>query len=122
MLLSLTIIAALFIDYLFGEVRRLHPLVGFGNVASAVEKKLNRSCYPQKTLGILSWSVLVLPIPIILWSIQISENLSTIIDILVVYFAVGLNSLKTHVLDVYHALKTNDIDLAREKVSMIVSR
>ena len=122
MLVSLIIIAAVFFDYLFGEVRKFHPLVGFGNIASAIEKQLNRNGYPRKTLGILSWIILVLPIPIVLWSIQLSVNLSILVDILILYFALGLNSLKAHVLNVYYALKAGDLDLAREKVSMIVSR
>ena len=122
MSLSLTIIAALLLDYLFDEVRKFHPLVGFGNIASAIEKRLNNSNYPQKILGAFSWGILVLPLPAILWAVQLSENISILVDILILYFALGANSLKAHVLAVFHALKSDDIELARQKVAMIVSR
>ena len=39
--MPLAALAAVVLDRLLGEPRRWHPLVGFGNLASALEKKLN---------------------------------------------------------------------------------
>ena len=36
MLLTLSVFSALIIDFIVGEPRRWHPLVGFGNVAGAI--------------------------------------------------------------------------------------
>jgi len=121
-ILPLSILFAISLDYLFGEVRRFHPLVGFGNVASRLENKLNISQLPQKLTGMLCWLVLVLPLPVIIWNFSLSENWMIVINVTVIYFAIGLDSLKSHVLNVYDALKSDDVDLARERISMIVSR
>ena len=40
-------LAAVVLDRLLGEVRRFHPLVGFGNLAAAVEKRLNNRRLPS---------------------------------------------------------------------------
>ena len=41
-MLALLLIAGVLLDLLLGEVRRWHPLVGFGRLANALEQRLNR--------------------------------------------------------------------------------
>ena len=47
-------------DRLFGEVRRFHPLVGFGHWAAAVERGVRRFS-DQRGAGVLAWALAVLP-------------------------------------------------------------
>ena len=60
-------LAAVVLDRLLGEVRRFHPLVGFGNLAAAVEKRLNNRRLPSGLLGSLHFAPtfgrLLLPVP-----------------------------------------------------------
>ena len=64
--MPLTALLAVLFDRLFGEVRRWHPLVGFGNLAGAIEKKLNR-----RTLlaGVVAWLLAVAPWVVLAFSL-----------------------------------------------------
>ncbi|MBV8124060.1 MAG: cobalamin biosynthesis protein, partial [Paucibacter sp.] len=42
---ALLLAAGVLLDLLLGEVRRFHPLVGFGNVAICLERRLNRGAW-----------------------------------------------------------------------------
>ena len=44
---ALLLALALALDYLLGEPRRYHPLVGFGRLVDAIELRLNRSAATQ---------------------------------------------------------------------------
>ncbi len=118
------LVLAITLDFIVGEVNRYHPLVGFGNIASAIEQKLNLSninAGAQKSAGILAWSLFVLPLPVIYWLAQ--EKLQLwLLDVVVLYFAIGNNSLKTHALQVFQPLQDNDLEQARHYCSYLVSR
>ena len=47
-MIFIQILSALALDQVFGEARRWHPLVGFGRLATACEKRLN-PCSPENT-------------------------------------------------------------------------
>ena len=53
-------LAAVLLDRLLGELPRWHPLVGFGWLASGIERGLNRGA-GRKAKGLLAWSLVVLP-------------------------------------------------------------
>lgn len=118
------LVLALILDFIVGEVNRYHPLVGFGNIAGAIEQRFNFSgisAGKQKRAGILAWLLLVLPLPLLYWLLQ--EKLQLwLLDIVVLYFAVGNNSLKTHALQVFRPLQHNDLEQARRYCSYLVSR
>ena len=40
--IAVLMVAGVLLDLLLGEARRWHPLVGFGNLAMALERRLNR--------------------------------------------------------------------------------
>lgn len=133
MLLILTILAALIIDFIVGEPRRWHPLVGFGNVANLLESKLNhfsdKKPFWSYLSGFIAWGLMVLPLVFILWLIEHyfeGSTDSSIIDIvmgvLCLAFALGTKSLVQHARAVSEALKNSDIYLARKRIAMIVSR
>lgn len=134
MLISLSIIAALFIDFVIGEPKHWHPLVGFGNVAFWLENKFNIFDRGHKRLayfmGLVAWGLMVIPFVVLVWLLSQlqfqnqSEQMyfDFIISIIFLTFALGAKSLMQHARAVSQALKQQDIVLARKKIAMIVSR
>ena len=124
---------ALLLDRVVGEVKCYHPLVGFGRVANRLERWLNISTgnNPKRgsyTRGALAWGLMVLPVPLVLyfangvWVLQWPTLLRLGLDVLIVYFALGLQSLKLHGLQVYKPLNRGDLDSARHFTGYLVSR
>jgi len=59
----LIIMAALLVDNTLGELSVFHPLVGFGRMASMLEKHLNKpGLFSVKLKGSLAWLLLLVPI------------------------------------------------------------
>lgn len=124
----LIITFALLLDQLLGEARRFHPLAGFGNCARRLENYLNKKC-ASRLKGVLGLLILVLPLvlPLALLLVYL-KNLSLspvyyqLIDIAIIYLAVGRKSLREHALNVLKPLEQGDLAKAREKISLIVSR
>lgn len=129
MLLTFSIFIALIIDLFFGEPRRWHPLVGFGNVANWLENYLNRtfikSPFFARFIGIVAWILLIVPPVLLLWVIE-QQNLSVlshfILGVVCLAFSVGTKSLSQHARAVANAIKSSDLNLARKNIAMIVSR
>lgn len=121
----LIVVSALCIDWLIGEPKRYHPLVGFGSAAIAIELKMNTRPDKKTSIlnGALSLSVLVL-IPVIIVSVISHQlgSLAFIFNIIVLYWAIGLNSLITHTKPILTALIEQDLAAAKAAVSWIVSR
>lgn len=121
--------AALFLDHLLGEPRRFHPLIGFGNWANWVEKQC-RSLFAAQHLrlaGMIAWSVAILPlVSLAYWLLQELAQWSMSVwlaaNIVLLYLCIGGNSLLSHANAIYHPLQQGNIDLARQKVGLIVSR
>ena len=73
LVLALKMAAGLLADRAFGEVRRLHPLVGFGRWASRAERACRRLAYGAnetgtRLAGLLAWALAVLPwLALALW-------------------------------------------------------
>ncbi|MEL0629096.1 adenosylcobinamide-phosphate synthase CbiB [Psychromonas aquatilis] len=120
-----TLIMALLIDHFIGEPNRYHPLILFGNLANLIEKKLNKGTSKQRFIkGILGWAILVLPVPfiyfILIWTLPV--YLIFLINIYIVYWAVALNSLNQHGMQIYFPLSQGDLPQAQHFCSYIVSR
>ena len=112
------ILIALLLDAILGEPRRFHPLVGFGNLAGRIEGMFYGN---NKLSGCVAVFLVVLPF--VVFAIEITAlPWHFIFDILVLYLAVGWHSLSAHAQQVRHALVANDLQLARQKVAMMVSR
>lgn len=129
MLLTLSLLIALMIDLIVGEPRRWHPLVGFGNAANWLENKLNfeskKSTFLSRLRGLIAWTLLVLPLVILLWWLGQNDlpfKIDFIIGVFCLIVAIGAKSLMQHASAVVTALKQSDLILARKKVAMIVSR
>lgn len=120
-------IAACLLDRLLGEVSRLHPLVGFGRVASRLEKRFNREntqAFDARMRGFACWVALVL-IPaglaaaLLAWLSALSQLL---FGTIVLYVAIGGRSLQEHADRVHDDLTTGNLAAARTHVSWLVSR
>ncbi|WP_197470231.1 cobalamin biosynthesis protein, partial [Oleiphilus sp. HI0117] len=60
MYFSICLLLALFLDKVFGEAKHFHPLVGFGNLATDLEHKLN-SGSGKRLKGIIALTFLLVP-------------------------------------------------------------
>lgn len=121
--LTLVLVSALVLDKVLGEAKHFHPLVGFGNLASLIEKKLNLSSFSagkQKAFGALSWLLIITPFVTCYY--YLSQHISWWLDILVLYLVIGGQSLKEHAIQVYKPLANNNIEQARHYCGYLVSR
>ena len=121
MSVALAMLLALLLDAILGEPRRLHPLVGFGALATAIERHLYAD---RRSAGIVAWAIaVVVPVVLLAWLRTISPMpLRFLIDVVVLYFALGRRSLGEHARPVAQALRAGDIEAARIAVGRMVSR
>jgi adenosylcobinamide-phosphate synthase len=125
----LSVLVGVFLDIILGEPKRYHPLVGFGNLANRIEKRLNQESFSSTSkqfLGMMSWLVLVIfpSILCVLFAAYIEQYLghAWLAEGVFLYLAIGYRSLRQHSVAVLEALTDNNIEKAREKVGWIVSR
>ncbi|KQW99174.1 cobalamin biosynthesis protein CobD [Massilia sp. Root418] len=121
--IALLLAAGVALDLLLGETPRWHPLVGFGKLANAIERRLNRGSlrFPR---GLLAWVLAVLPLTLLAWGAVWSagETAGFALHALMLYFCIGLRSLRDHNLPIAGALARGDLPAARHLTSRIVSR
>ena len=125
MIAGLVVIGVL-IDLILGEARRWHPLVGFGNLASWLERLLNRS-RQSIVCGALAWLLAVVsPVFAAVWLLRLAATQSfwvaAVMHVSLLYFSIGLRSLREHLLPIAAALVSHDLPLARTLTARIVSR
>lgn len=113
----LAALTAVVLDRLLGEPRRFHPLVGFGNLATAVEKRLNRRSIAT---GLLGWTLAVLPWVALAFALRPLAPFA--VDVALLYFALGAQSLGEHAEAVARPLAAGRLDEARQRVGWMVSR
>lgn len=124
------VLAAVLLDLACGEVRRWHPLVGFGRWAKFCERvgrRFSRQAPTSLLMGTASACMAIIPILVVTVLLDNylqsrSALLSALFSCLVLYLALGARSLKEHGLAVSAPLFSGDLDLARQKLSWIVSR
>ena len=121
MSVALSALAGVGLDAWLGEPRRWHPLVGFGHLAQRIEQRLNSGGRGWRSHGVSGWCLAVLPPVLLVWLLSLS-SLGWLVDILVLYFALGLKSLAQHALPVAQALRLGNLDEARRRVGYLVSR
>lgn len=126
--------AALLLDRLLGEPRRFHPLVGFGNLASYLERRLNTavsgttSPHRLRLRGVLAWLLLVLPLPLLIAVLDRAAALGgntfvqSLLAVLALYLSVGWQSLRQHGHAVVAAFAAEGLTAAQQQVARIVSR
>ncbi|MDP1652556.1 MAG: adenosylcobinamide-phosphate synthase CbiB [Rhodocyclaceae bacterium] len=119
--IALSALAGVLLDRLLGEPRRWHPLVGFGQLADATER-LWRAGAPGHGLGnrlrgLAAWLMIVAPF--VMLAVWLAHPL---LDVLLLWLALGGRSLAEHARAVAAPLAAGELDAARERVGMIVSR
>lgn len=117
------VLLALALDWLLGEPARLHPLVGFGNLANWLEAHLNQPTQTRNRLGgALALTIAVAPVLLVLTLPAYFFSDLWWLEALVLYLAIGRKSLMQHAVAVIKPLQQNNLPLARQKLSYIVSR
>ncbi len=121
-MLALTCVAGVALDALLGEPRRWHPLVGFGNLAKRLEQRFNFAGHGWRSHGVTAWLMAVVPPVLVLTVLSWLPLIGGVVEVLVLYWALGLRSLGEHLLPVARALRARDLVRARERVGRLVSR
>lgn len=132
--IALTALAGVGLDRWLGEPRRWHPLVGFGRLANAAERRLNRPGprWRQRGIGLAAWSALVLG-PAALSALLIAAVaafatdlagawLTWLLQALGLYATLGARSLYQHIEPIARALADGELAQARQLTARIVSR
>lgn len=123
-------IAGVLLDRWLGEPRRWHPLVGFGRLAAALERRLNRperANLRQRVAGLLAWALMVLGPATVAWLLTdlaraVHPALSWLLHAIALYAALGARSLDQHIAPIASALAQGDLPAARALTARIVSR
>jgi adenosylcobinamide-phosphate synthase len=116
---ALLLVAGVALDLLLGETRRWHPLVGFGNLASFIERRLNRGNL-RLPRGSLAWALAVLPLTALF--VVLTDVAGLWLHAVLLYLCIGLRSLRDHTIPIYEALRGGDLAQARALTARIVSR
>ena len=130
---SLILIAALLLDRLLGEPKSWHPLIWFGKWVDFCRDKTQLALHfdtrQQRTAGVVAWLMAVVPwLAILLVLFWLLPNwLDHCLSVLVLYFAIGWQSLREHGFAIAEPLSTiplttEKLNEAREAVGHIVSR
>lgn len=131
-MIALSVVLGFCLDLLLGDPNyRCHPIRLIGSLIAAAEKVIRRLLPATKTgerFGGVLLVVLVISISTavpagILWvCFRIHWGLGFAAETLMCYQVLALKSLKTESMKVYDALRENQVEKAREAVSMIVGR
>ena len=116
---ALLLVAGVVLDLLLGETRRWHPLVGFGNLANVIERRLNRGNL-RLPRGSLAWALAVLPLTALF--MVLTDTAGLWLHAVLLYLCIGLRSLRDHTIPIYEALRSGDLAQARALTARIVSR
>lgn len=118
MITAFTVLAALILDAWLGEPRRYHPLVGFGCLAQELESRMYTDSVPSGATAVV---LLVVP-PAVLASLVDPLPWSAVLDVLLLYLALGWRSLEEHAGQVRDASRAGDPGLVRRSLALMVSR
>lgn len=130
MAIAVLLLLGVGLDWRLGEATRWHPLVGFGTLAQRIEKKWNRSSLSANhrfVLGACAWLLVVMPIVLLCWYATswiagVDAIAAMMLHALLLYFSIGLRSLREHTVPIAQALADDDLPLARTLTARIVSR
>lgn len=122
MSLGMLTLAAVVLDAVFGEPRRWHPLVAFGDWAKRLEQRFNPGGRGWRSHGVSAWVIAVLPLTLAAWWLAELPWIGTLVGVIALYAAIGLRSLNEHAEPVARALEAGDLEQARQRVSYMVSR
>ena len=117
--IALLLVCGVALDALLGEARRWHPLVGFGNLAMLIERWLNKGRV-RFARGTAAWMLAVIPLSALAFLACGYAGMAA--HALLLYFSLGLRSLREHNLPIAEALGQGELATARMLTARIVSR
>ncbi len=124
--MALSALLAVLLDRWLGEPRRWHPLVGFGMLAERLEQRLYGvpTVTPQtrRRRGVLALLLLLVPVTAVATVLSILPFIGTLSGVLMLYAAIGHQSLHDHARPIADALRHGDEDHARRLAARLVSR
>jgi adenosylcobinamide-phosphate synthase len=115
--MPLAALLAVLLDRGLGELKRGHPLVAFGRLAGLLERQLNQG---RRLPGLLAWLLAVAPWIFVASLLHLLALF--VVDVLLLYFALGARSLAEHADAVVRPLRAGDLAEARQQVGYLVSR
>ncbi|MDO9064814.1 MAG: adenosylcobinamide-phosphate synthase CbiB [Sulfuricella sp.] len=116
----ITALLAVLLDRLLGEPLRWHPLAGFGWLAQRVEASLYAA---SRLRGAIAVALLAGGFALAAFLAQRSlGSWAWLLDLALLYLAIGATSLDRHAAAVRRALDLGDLDAARRSVGRMVSR
>lgn len=124
-MIFIVIFSAVIIDWLVGEPKCLHPLVGFGRLAMRVETLLNRADHraiKQFSLGLLALVICILPFTLVTFLISQIPLWGVVFSALMLYLCIGHRSLVDHARPIMQLMQNGEVNQAKELASRIVSR
>ncbi|MES0490205.1 MAG: adenosylcobinamide-phosphate synthase CbiB [Leptospirales bacterium] len=116
LVLYLAVLFAFLLDCLLGEPARFHPLAGFGKLANSIEKHF----YGARVMGVIALFILITPFVGV--SVYLYYLFPFATSVIILYFALGGNSLQKHARSIHEALIQKKLPEARRRTGMIVSR
>ncbi len=118
--LTAALIAGIVLDALCGEPRRAHPLVAFGWLADALDRRLPR----RRSAGLLALLVLVAGPAALAGGLlsRLPTPAGWVVAALLLWLCIAWHSLKDHTRAVVVALRGHDLVGARRAVARLVSR
>jgi len=126
MMTALAMAAAVVLDWLVGEPRRFHPLVGFGRLVEIIERRFygraHLGPHARRARGMLAVLLLLAPFGAVAAFLSSVPDLGAAFGVLALYFALGHKSLHDHARPVAAALGAGDETEARRRTSLMVSR
>lgn len=118
--------AAVTLDWLFGEPRRFHPLIGFGRLAGQIERRCRGNAetkhFAQRMRGVIALLLALAPFTAATALLTTLPGAEVVIGVLALYFALGHRSLHDHARPVAAALRGGDEPAACTLASRMVSR
>ncbi|MDD1979487.1 adenosylcobinamide-phosphate synthase CbiB [Pseudomonas tussilaginis] len=122
MSVALLTVAGVALDALWGEPQRRHPLVAFGRFAGRLEQRFNAAGRGWRSHGVTAWFLAVIPLTLLATLLSWLPYIGWLVDVLLLYCALGLRSLGEHVRPVAEALGRAELEEARRRVGFLVSR
>ena len=109
------------LDALLGEPKRWHPLEAYGRFAGMLERHLHAD---TRIAGAVAWCVAVLvPLAVLVVMRRAAPAwLAFVLDVVLLYAAIGRRSLGEHARPIADALESGDLAAARAAVGWMVSR
>jgi adenosylcobinamide-phosphate synthase len=123
---ALLALGAALLDWVAGEPRRFHPLVGFGSAAIFLERRLygGRHCASnaRRWRGVFALVLLLVPLTAMSASLVHLPWVGDLFALLLLTFTLGHRSLHEHATGVVEALNRGDDPSARRLAGLMVSR